>query len=128
MGFGTILCFTSVKSVRFTQTNNCAPGCSQSHRNAVKADLYGGYNASGCYFGWVLYGHLHSPISNGVWNLSGVGSIQVGYVVNYVPGQCPYYNDDDHVHMETFSGIRLVSWWNSLTQGTTPVYKFYAIC
>lgn len=101
---------TNVKSVRLTRTDNCAPGCSQNHRNAVKAELYGSVNASGCYFGWVLYGHLVSPIANGVWNLSGSGGITVGYVVDYVAGQCSWYNDDDHVHMEASNGTRLVNW------------------
>lgn len=117
---------SNVKSVRFTQTNNCAPGCTQNHQNAVKVELYGNYNASGCYFGWVLYGHLQSPISNQVWN--GNWGKTVGYVVDYVAGQCSYYNDDDHVHMEASNGYRLVNWWDSLTQGTTAIYSFLAAC
>ena len=118
---------SNVKSVRFTQVNNCAPGCTQNYKNAVKAELYGEYNASGCYFGWVLYGHLQSPISNQVWN--GNWSKTVGYVVDYVSGDCSYYNDNDHVHMEANLGIKLITnWYASLTQGTTAVYKFLAAC
>ncbi len=119
---------SNVKSVRFTQTNNCAPGCSQPHRNAVKAELYSGYDASGCLFGWVLYGHLNSPIGNSVWNLN--WGITVGYVVDFVAGQCPYYNDNDHVHMEVYRGTRLVNtWYQQLYQGNTPIYQFTgAIC
>lgn len=117
---------SNIKSVRFVRTDNCAPGCSQNHQNAVKAELYGDYNASGCYFGWVLFGHLQNPISNQVWNVS--GSKIVGYVVDYVFGQCGYYGDDDHVHMEASLGMRLVSGGNSLTQGTTAIYSFIPAC
>lgn len=117
---------TNIKSVRFTRTNNCAPVCSQDHKNAVMVELFGDYNASGCYFGWVLYGHLQNPITNQVWNVSVTKT--VGYVVNYVQGQCSYYNDDDHVHMEASLGNRLVSAYNPLTQGTTAIYSFIAAC
>lgn len=118
---------SNVKSVRFTRTNNCAPGCSSNLRNAVKVDLYNGYNATGCYFGWVLYGHLAWPIANGVWNLSSGNyswGVQVGYVVPN-PGNCSYYTGE-HVHMEAVGGTRLPSNNNWLNQGTTAIYRFGA--
>ncbi|VAW30767.1 hypothetical protein MNBD_CHLOROFLEXI01-525, partial [hydrothermal vent metagenome] len=64
---------------------------------------------------------------NGVWNLN--WGIHIGYVVDYIPNQCSYYNDDDHVHLETYRGARLVNWWQQLYQGSTAVYRFNgALC
>ena len=93
----------NVKSVRFTRTDNCAPGCNSNLRNAVKVDLYGSTNASGYYFGWVLYGHLSFAIGNGTWNLAGSNysnGVQLGYVVPYDPN-CSTYYSGAHIHMET---------------------------
>lgn len=71
---------SNIKSVRFVRRDYCAPTCIQNYyKNAVRAELYGDYNMAGCYFGWVLYGHLLNPLTNQVWNVS--GSKTVGYVV-----------------------------------------------
>jgi hypothetical protein len=76
---------------------------------------------TGTYFGWVLYGHLSSRISNGVRN--SIYGLTVGYVVDD-PDNCNYY-DGEHVHMEAIGGGRMVSnSTNGFYAGSTPIYLF----
>lgn len=112
----------AVQSARFTRVSGCAPNCNIDLQNGVKVDLYSGLNGTGTNFGWVLYGHLASRISDGV--RSSTYGLTVGYVVDD-PNNCAYYSGE-HVHMEAIGGARMVSnSTNSFHAGSTPIYLFF---
>lgn len=98
----------------------CSPASLQYYKQSVKVHLYG---QGDCYFGWVLYGHLHrqtGDLASG--SQTPVWGKRIGQVPTGTEAGC-YTNG--HSHMEHIGGVLQASCGqNNVVQGSTPIFSW----
>jgi hypothetical protein len=107
-------------------TDHCCPGCTTTDlKRSVKIYLYHQRNYEG-YVGYVLFGHVRSPLADGGRNYAPSGDL-----IGYTPKDDCTDNCYDRTHLHTEAepapGVTLsvlVSYLQSLTAGSTAVYKW----
>jgi len=117
--------YPTVKSIQFIRVDNCC-SCNDNTRHAGIVELYREANKT-CYIGSILYGHLANPAASYWQNLTGGYVGVLGSIVS-TPGSCSCYTGE-HVHLEVWGPAqgtvtRLVTNNQSVSQGTTPIYKW----
>src|SRR5690606_1788136 len=90
-----------IRSFYVAHETSCAPSsdCSADHKRALKIHLYHKQNYC-CEIGWILFGHVRSPLSAGWYNYTPSGVV----LGNVPPGTCTYYSGG-HSHMEAHGHI-----------------------
>lgn len=95
---------SNILSVKTTRLDNCACGGCDAVNDAIRVDLYRGYNAT-LWVGAVLFAHLtaNSRYPNATINYPNYSGIQLGIIAADNCAQDCYVGE--HVHMATQAGI-----------------------
>jgi len=108
-----------VKSIKTTQVSGVCASDPAPWNNGVNVNLYSGLNGTGTLIGCVGYGHLENRVANGTYN---VNVKQVGTL----PADCSCgCSSGIHVHMEGSGTQQAIACYNTVTGGTTWIYRWY---
>jgi len=111
----------NVASIRVSHCNGVCISQAHPWTEGVKVEMYTGSNATGTKIGTVGYGHVTSRTGTGVFNVS---MRQLGYLPYNCTTQCGGCSSGIHVHMQGNGTAYSFSCYQSLSVGSTRVYRW----